>query len=89
MDLNFQELFIRFSLEGNEIELKGIQWNPFKVIISKIMKKLLKKGHDGVITQLCSLDVQTSIPSSLVDLQKVTNNVSKAFGEIPKCLPTT
>jgi hypothetical protein len=51
------------------------------------MTKLLKKGHLGVIAQLCSLDVQTSISSSRVDLQKVINNHSKVYGEMPKGLP--
>jgi hypothetical protein len=53
------------------------------------MTKLLKKGHHGVIAQLCSLDVQTSISSTPLDLQIVINNHSKVFGEIPKGLPPT
>jgi len=68
MALNFQDLFMRFSSEGKEIELRGIQGNPSKVIISNNMKKLLKRGHQGVISQLCSLDVQTSISSTPLDL---------------------
>jgi hypothetical protein len=50
------------------------------------MTKLLHKGHHGVIAQLCSLDVQTYRPFIPVDLQKIINNHSKAFGEIPKDL---
>jgi hypothetical protein len=50
--LNFQYIFMIFSLEGKEIELIGIQWKPYKVIISNSMTKLLKKGHHGVIAQL-------------------------------------
>jgi hypothetical protein len=57
---NFQELFMKFSLEGKEIELRGITGKPGKVIISNGMTKLLKKGNQGIIAQLCSLDVQTS-----------------------------
>jgi hypothetical protein len=45
MDFNFQEIFMKFSLEGNEIELRGITGKPIKVIISNVMKTLLKKGH--------------------------------------------
>ena len=63
MDFNFQELFMTFSLEGREIELRGITGKPSKVISSNGMKKLLKKEHQGLIAQLCSLDVQTSEPS--------------------------
>jgi hypothetical protein len=78
---------MRFSLDGKEIELRGIQGKPSKVISSNSMTKLLKKGHYGVISQLCSLDVQTSISFSPLELQIVINNHSKVFGEIPKGLP--
>jgi hypothetical protein len=47
MAFNFQELFMKFSLEGKEIELRGITGKPGKVIISNGMTKLLKKGHQG------------------------------------------
>jgi hypothetical protein len=87
MALNFQDLFMRFSLEGKEIELIGIQRKPYKVIISNSMKKLLKNGHHDVMTQLFSLYVQTSISSALLDLQIIINNHSKVFGEICKVLP--
>jgi hypothetical protein len=63
MSLNFEDLFMRFSLDGKEIELRGIQGKPSKVISSNRMIKLLKKGHQSVIAQLCSIDVQTSISS--------------------------
>jgi hypothetical protein len=63
MAFNFQERFMKFSLEGKEIELRGITRKPNKVIISNGMKKLLKKQHQGVIAKLFSLDVQTSKPS--------------------------
>jgi hypothetical protein len=53
------------------------------------MKKLLKKGHEGVIAQLCSLDVQTSKPSIPQDLQKIIDNHSKVFEDIPKGIPPT
>ena len=51
MDFNFQELFMKFSVEGKEIELRGITWKPGKVISSNNMTKLLKKGHQGIIAQ--------------------------------------
>jgi hypothetical protein len=43
MALDFQYIFMSFSLEDKEIELKGIQGKLSKVISSKNMKKLLKK----------------------------------------------
>jgi hypothetical protein len=53
------------------------------------MTKLLKKGHQGVISQLCSLDVQTSKPSIPLDLQGIIDKHSKVFEDIPKGLPPT
>jgi hypothetical protein len=87
--LNFQELFMKLSLEGKEIELRGITRKPGKVISSNGMTKLLKKGHQGVIAQLFSLDVQTSKPSIPQDLQGIIDNHSKVFEDIPKGLPPT
>ena len=39
---NFQELFLKFILEGKEVELQGIAGNPGKIISSNVMTKLLK-----------------------------------------------
>jgi hypothetical protein len=61
MALDFKDFFMGFSSKGKEIELRG-KGNP--IISLNNMKTILKKGHHGVITQLCSLDVQTSIAST-------------------------
>ena len=50
------------------------------------MKKLLKKEKWGIISQLCSLHIQTSKSSISRDIQKVLDNHSKVF-ETPKGLP--
>jgi hypothetical protein len=89
MAFNFQELFMTFSLQRKEIELRGITGKPGKVIISNNMTKLLKNRHQGVIEQLCSLDVKTSKPSIPQDLQRIIDNHSKVFEDIPKGLPPT
>ena len=68
---------MRFSSKGKEIELKGIQGKTSNEISWNSMTKLLNKGHHGVIAQLFSLDVQTSISFSPVDLQIIINNHSK------------
>ena len=57
---NFLELFMKFSLDGKEFELRGITGKPSKLISSHGMTKLLKKGHHNVIVQLCSVEVHTS-----------------------------
>jgi hypothetical protein len=43
VSLNFQDIFMRFSLEGKEIELRGIQGKPSKVISSNRMKNYSKR----------------------------------------------
>jgi hypothetical protein len=43
---------MKFSLEGKEIEFRGITGKPGKVISTNGMTKLLKKGHQGIIAQL-------------------------------------
>ena len=68
---NFQELFIKFSMEGKEFELWVIAGKPRKIISSNGMTKLLKKEQGGVIAQLCSLNVSTSESSISPDLQKI------------------
>ena len=70
MAFNFQELFMKFSVEGKEVELRGITGKPRKIISSNGMTKLLKKEQRGVIAQLCSLDVSTLESSISPDLQK-------------------
>ena len=77
---------MKFSMEGKEVELRGIAGKSGKVISSNGMTKLLKKEQRGVIAQLCSLDVSTSESSISPDLQKVLENHSKVF-ETPKGLP--
>jgi gas vesicle protein len=89
MAFNFQQLFMKFLLEGKKIELRGITWKPSKVISSNGMTKLLKKGNQGIIAQLCSLDVQTSKTSIPQDLQRIIDKHSKVFEDIPKGLPPT
>ena len=53
------------------------------------MTKVLKKRHQGVIAQLCSLDVQTSKLPIPLDLQRVIDKHSKVFEDIPKGIPPT
>jgi len=53
------------------------------------MEKFLNKGHHGVIGKIFSLDVETYRLSILKNVQKIINNHSKVFGEMPKDLPLT
>ena len=40
---NFKELFFTCFLEGKEVELWGIAGKPRKIILSSVMKNILKK----------------------------------------------
>ena len=51
------------------------------------MNRLLKKGHQGVITKLCSLDVETSEPPISLNLQRFIDKHRKVFDDIPKGIP--
>ena len=83
---NFQELFMKFSSKGKEVELRVIAGKPGNIISSNGMTKLLNKEQRSIISQLCSLEVPTSKSSIYPDLQKVLDNHSKVF-ETPKDLP--
>ena len=78
---------MKFSLDGKYFELRGIIRKPSKLRSSHGITKLLKKGHQGVIAQLCSIKVHTSKFSISPDLQKVIDKHSKVFKDIPKGLP--
>ena len=53
------------------------------------MPILLKKGHQDVIAQLCSLTVRTSISPTPMAFEKFINHHSKVFGEMYKGFPPT
>ena len=53
------------------------------------MTKILKKGHQGVIAQLCSLYVQTYKPYIPLDIEGIIDKHSNVFEYIPKGIPPT
>ena len=83
MAFNFQNLFMKYSWEGNDFLLNGITGKPSKVIKSNGMKTLLNKWKQGVITYLYSLDFQTCKDPISPDIQRVLKNPSKVFEDIP------
>jgi len=76
---NFQEIFLKFFIEGKKIELRGIIGKPRKIINSNVITHILKKEQRGVISKFSSLDVQTCKSSISLDLQRVLDNHSKVF----------
>ena len=51
------------------------------------MQKLLKKGENGFVAQLCSLEVSQSKALTHPDLQAIIDRHSIIFGDMPKGLP--
>ena len=51
------------------------------------MQKLLKKGLDGYVAQLCSLEVSQSNALTHPDLQAIIDCHSVILGDMPKGLP--
>jgi len=52
---NYNELLMRFELEGIQYELKGLKYGNSQVIISHRMENLIKKGSKGVVVKLYSI----------------------------------
>ena len=50
---NYNELFMRFELEGIQYELKGLKFGPSQLKKSHRMEKTLKKGSKGVFVKIC------------------------------------
>eukprot|EP00253_Pinus_taeda_P015423 PITA_15423 len=78
---------LSIPMDGVDVVL-GVQWLQYlgMIIIFNGITKLLKKEKQGIVSQLCSLEVQTSKSSISPDLQKFLENHSKVF-ETPKVLP--
>jgi len=77
---------LKFFRKGKEVELRGIEGKPRKIINSNRMKKLLNKEQQGIIAQLCSVEDPTSKSCISPYLQNVLDNHSKVF-ETPIGLP--
>ena len=52
------------------------------------MQKLLKKGVDGIVAQLCSFEVSQSNALTHPDLQAIIDQHSVILGDMPKGLPS-
>jgi len=70
---------LKFFWEGKEVELRGIVEKPGMIVSSNVMTKLINKEQQGVISQICSLKIQTSKSFISPNLQKVLDTHSKVF----------
>ena len=81
---NYNELFMKFELEGIQYELKGLKSGPFQVIISHRMEKLLKMGSSGVVVRLYSMKAKLKDENILEELKCTWEEHHMVFQEIPK-----
>ena len=87
IEMNFQELFTQFQSKGKVVKLRGLKEKSPQMISSHQMQKLLKKGADGFVAQLCSLEVSQSNALTHPDLQAIIDRHSVILGVKPKGLP--
>ncbi len=87
IEMNFQELFMRFQSKGKVVELRGLKAKSSQMVSSHQMQKFLKKGVDGFVAQLCSLEVSQSNALTHPNLQAIIDRHSVILGDMPKGLP--
>ena len=56
IEMNLHEVFIQFQSQGKVVELRGLKAKSPQRVSSHQMQKLFKKGADGFVAQLCSLE---------------------------------
>ena len=83
--MDFKDLTMKFDQEGHQYKFQGITIGSPDIISSHRMKKLLKKGHSGVIAQLHAIQA-TETPSVPQDLQAILSKHQLVFST-PQGLP--
>ena len=69
------------------VELRGLKEKSPQVVSSHQMQKLLKKGADGFVAQLCSLEVSQSNSLTHPNLQSLIDFHKMILGDMPKGIP--
>jgi hypothetical protein len=86
--MDFKELTMQFQQEGQRYHFQGLTDGSPDIISSHLMKKLLKKGHSDIISQLHSIHA-VETPSVHLDLQAILSKHQAVFstpqGLSPSC----
>jgi hypothetical protein len=86
--MDFKELTMQFDQEGHQYKFQDITVSSPEIISSHRIKKLLKKGHSGVIAQLHAIQA-IETPSMPRDLQSILSKQQVVFsttqGLPPSC----
>jgi hypothetical protein len=83
--MDFKDLTMQFDQEGHQYKFQGIIIGSPEIISFHRMKKMLKKGHSGVIAQLHAIQA-IETPSVLQDLQTILSKHQLVFST-PQGLP--
>jgi len=76
--MDFKELTIQFDEKGQTYKFQGISVNSSDIISSHHMKKMLKKGHSSIISQLHAIQA-TETPSVSQGLQSILSKHQVVF----------
>jgi hypothetical protein len=76
--MDFKKLTMKFNQEDHQYKFQGITIGSPKIISSHHRKKLLKKGHSSVISQLHAIQA-TETPSVSQDLQAILSKHQVVF----------
>jgi hypothetical protein len=85
--MDFKDLTMQFDQEGHQYKFQGIIIGLNEISSSHRMKKLLKKGHSGVIAQVHAIQA-TKTPSVPQDLQAILSKHQMVFST-PQGLPSS
>jgi hypothetical protein len=83
--MDFKDLTMQFQQEGQKYKFQGITTGSLEIIRSHHMKKLLKKGHSSIISQLHSIQV-VETPQVHPNLQAIISCHPIVF-QTPQSLP--
>ena len=76
--MDFKELYLSFTQKSHTHMLKGLLIGSLEIISSHMMKKLLNKGHIGVVIQL----IQCHTSSLGINIRN-TSWLANNFGQAP------
>nr|MDZ8005329.1 RNase H-like domain-containing protein [Nostoc sp. DedSLP05] len=84
---NHQERTLTFLKDGEELTIKALPAKDIKVVDSKHMSKLLKKGHFGFMARLYCMDIMSANQKEMLGVDALLQKYERVFQDLPKELP--
>jgi hypothetical protein len=85
--IDFHELYKSFYYEGHIYTFKGIKANYLETICSHHIKKLLKKGHLGIVAQFHAIQAFATPSQPIHPEMQLVLAKQPYFFETPQVLP--